>query len=341
MEWYNWLLSVFLFIVIPFSVIVCRLMAIKALGKKGYNKKYFVISLIKNTCFYWLLGAFHLCAIFSVLLWTFIFGGIAMVIIFYNLANAFVRQNERGNTLNKIGLLQDFIVGIILTVYLIYIIPEKIEGLQTIVTAIVAALYGGLLTLVGVAWTIRHDKEERKIVESKHIEERKEEERKRFIPYLKVTIKEKGTYTAHFSVNDEVIYEDLVEGKEQTAYAVSFAEFSVKNISSAVIVLVGIEIANKFHKFDNEYILGKDDVLKICKIGSERVGFLALPESLTLKVRDAIGNGYSLDCSIERDLASTTPQGYGNGHIHYTYYLYNYAVVGLSLPKLLQKRDNK
>lgn len=156
MEWYNWLLSVFLFIVIPFSVIVCRLMAIKALGKKGYNKKYFVISLIKNTCFYWLLGAFHLCAIFSVLLWTFIFGGIAMVIIFYNLANAFVRQNERGNTLNKIGLLQDFIVGIILTVYLIYIIPEKIEGLQTIVTAIVAALYGGLLTLVGVAWTINY-----------------------------------------------------------------------------------------------------------------------------------------------------------------------------------------
>lgn len=165
MEWYNWLLSVFLFIVIPFSVIVCRLMAIKALGKKGYNKKYFIISTIKSTCFYWSLGAFHLCAIFGVLLWTFIFGGIAMVIIFYNLANAFVRQNERGNTLNKIGLLQDFIVGIILTVYLIYIIPEKIEGLQTIVTAIVAALYGGLLTLVGVAWTINYG------IKQKHDEE--------------------------------------------------------------------------------------------------------------------------------------------------------------------------
>lgn len=65
MEWYNWLLSVFLFIVIPCSVIVCRLMAIKAQGKKGCDKKCFVISLIKNTCFYWLLGAFHLCAILA------------------------------------------------------------------------------------------------------------------------------------------------------------------------------------------------------------------------------------------------------------------------------------
>lgn len=231
------------------------------------------------------------------------------------------------------------IIFILLIIIASYFAPD--DRLSNILLTVFTTLLGGAIAYYGVVKTIRHGIDERIIAERKHNIERKEDERKRFIPYLKVTIKEKGTYTAHFSVSDEVIYEDLVEGKEQTAYAVSFAEFSVKNISSAVIVLVGIEIANKFHKFDNEYILGKDDVLKICKIGSERVGFLALPESLTLKVRDAIGNGYSLDCSIERDLASTTPQGYGNGHIHYTYYLYNYAVVGLSLPKLLQKRDDK
>lgn len=40
-----------------------------------------------------------------------------------------------------------------LTIYLIYIIPNY--DLREIVSVIVAAIYGGLLTLVGVAWTIR------------------------------------------------------------------------------------------------------------------------------------------------------------------------------------------
>ena len=45
------------------------------------------------------------------------------------------------------------IVGVALTVYLIYIIPD--ENLQVVVLAIVGALYGGIMTLVGVAWTIK------------------------------------------------------------------------------------------------------------------------------------------------------------------------------------------
>lgn len=45
---------------------------------------------------------------------------------------------------------------------MIYIIPENTGNLQNIITTIVAALYGGLLTLVGVAWTIKHsDKQKR------------------------------------------------------------------------------------------------------------------------------------------------------------------------------------
>ena len=78
-----------------------------------------------------------------------------MVIIFYNLANVFINKVGTSQTLNKLGLLQDFIVGLVITVYLIYIIPEEFKTLQTIITAVVAAVYGGLLTLTGVAWTIK------------------------------------------------------------------------------------------------------------------------------------------------------------------------------------------
>ena len=52
-----------------------------------------------------------------------------------------------------------------LSVYMIYILPD--EQLKTIVTAVVAALYGGILTLVGVAWTIRHSDKERREEEKK------------------------------------------------------------------------------------------------------------------------------------------------------------------------------
>ena len=79
-----------------------------------------------------------------------------MVIIFYNLSKVFIN----GNSPFKFGLVQDFIVGIALTVYLIYIIPN--ESLQQIVIPIVAAVYGGLLTLVGVAWTIKKSDRDRK-----------------------------------------------------------------------------------------------------------------------------------------------------------------------------------
>ena len=47
-----------------------------------------------------------------------------------------------------------------MSIYLIYIIPNS--DLQNVVIPIVAAVYGGLLTLVGVAWTIKHGQEERK-----------------------------------------------------------------------------------------------------------------------------------------------------------------------------------
>lgn len=47
-----------------------------------------------------------------------------------------------------------------MSVYLIYVIPD--EKLRNVVIAIVAALYGGILTLVGVSWTIRHSDKERK-----------------------------------------------------------------------------------------------------------------------------------------------------------------------------------
>ena len=120
----------------------------------------------KYVGFYWLMNLFYV-AIFnywiankqSQTVWLtlqFIFGGLAMVYIFYNLTRAFLSNAKK----HWWGLLQDFLWGIAITVYLIFLIPN--DALQTIVLSITAAVYGGLLTLVGVAWTIKDNSEKLK-----------------------------------------------------------------------------------------------------------------------------------------------------------------------------------
>ena len=113
---------------------------------------------------------------------TYIFGVLAVCIIFSNVAKAFL--SEKPCLRGMIPF--DLILGVGLSVYLIFLIPN--ESLQTIVTTIIAALYGGFLTLIGVAWTIKRQDREKK-----------EEERKRAKPI--------------FTFN--MVYRDLdtVEGK--------------------------------------------------------------------------------------------------------------------------------
>ena len=69
-----------------------------------------------------------------------------------NLARTFTYPKAKTGFL-RWGLLQDFIVGVGLSIYLIYIIPNT--KVKEIVIPIIAAIYGGLITLVGVAWTIQ------------------------------------------------------------------------------------------------------------------------------------------------------------------------------------------
>lgn len=64
--------------------------------------------------------------------------------------------------LKMVSIILFSLLAIALTVFLIYMIPERFEKLQTIITAIVSAVYGGLLTLVGVAWTIKYAEKQKR-----------------------------------------------------------------------------------------------------------------------------------------------------------------------------------
>lgn len=131
--------------------------------------KHTKFNLIKYILFYWLADGFYISVFSHSLLWQFITGGLCMVIIFTNLSNLVISRK----VVSKVAMLHDFVAGIAITIYLIYIIPNP--SLQNIVLIIASALFGGLITLVGVAWTIKDG--HRREAESKRLEK---------IPYLEV-----------------------------------------------------------------------------------------------------------------------------------------------------------
>lgn len=154
-----WISFTLIAILIPIGIASFKIWGEKHFNCTNEQKKNASINLFKYWMFYWLCDLFYMACFLDNLICKFVFGCLIMVIVLMNVCFSFVSSNCK-TTFQKIGLLQDFLVGIGLTVYLIYLIPEK--ELQTIILTIVAALYGGLITLVGVAWTIKKSEKDRK-----------------------------------------------------------------------------------------------------------------------------------------------------------------------------------
>lgn len=153
--WYLWLIFALLAVLIPVGILFLAIKVEKLNSKDEQKTEINKSNAIKYMLFYWLCDLFFMSFIIDNLACKYIFGGLIMLIIFYNLSNIFTTSKGKSrNGLIKWGMVQDFIIGIGLSIYLIYIIPDT--DLREIISVIIAAIYGGLLTLVGVAWTIRH-----------------------------------------------------------------------------------------------------------------------------------------------------------------------------------------
>lgn len=186
-------------------------------AKFGDNKqiKYFNSLIIFAIIHYLILDCLFLSISNEWLIWIYIFGCIALIKIFYNLSVSFLEKHNK-TLFTNISLLIDFIIGMCLTVYLIYLIPERFINLQTIVTTVVASVYGGLLTLMGVAWTIKHSEK------LKHEEAR---------------AKAKPLFTFNY-----ITYEDLKINHKKVCFIMdistgieSYAEFENSDMSSFTI----------------------------------------------------------------------------------------------------------
>lgn len=163
---WHWFTFGLIFLIIPLGLICSKTyfenkMNLTAEQQKKFNQ-VFGVGLLKL----WLADFVYMTAFNHWLIPTYILGVILLIIVFNSLVNAFLGKRDNNSFLN-FCLAADLIIGIALTIYLIYIIPDNTGNLQNIITTIVAAIYGGLLTLVGVAWTIRSEREKDRLEEKK------------------------------------------------------------------------------------------------------------------------------------------------------------------------------
>lgn len=161
-SWF-WMIFIIVFIGIPLMGNSIRkyLTDIKSLSTVQQNN--FKINLSKVTLLWWILDLFYMGIFMNWLTIQFVFGGLAMVVIFMNLSSTFLSSTMKFKWI----LIQDFIIGIGLTIYLIYIIPN--DNLQNILIPVISGVYGGLITLVGVSWTIKETRSDVRVAKLNEI----------------------------------------------------------------------------------------------------------------------------------------------------------------------------
>lgn len=167
----GWLWYAFCLFFIATSVftICLSITAWRKSDKSKSAKNNIIVNVLKILAFNMLIDWFYMTFIIDNLLLRFIIGCIIILVVLCTLIISFLGSPR----LSKYFLIYDFAVGIGLTIYLLYLIPTSFGNLQTIATTIIATIYSGLFTLVGVAWTIK-----------KGDRDKKAEERKKYFPHF-------------------------------------------------------------------------------------------------------------------------------------------------------------
>ena len=264
----------------------------------------------KYVCFYWLIDLFYMANFNywianeqSKTIWLalqFVFGGLAMVYIFYNLTRAFLSNTQK----RWWWLLQDFLWGATITVYLIFLIPN--ESLQTIVLSITAAVYGGLLTLVGVAWTIKDANEKRKEDLARIENERKEEERNKNIPYVRMDYsRELPPLVANARITEGLDFgnpEDRKKLNGKSFVQIMIKDFQIKNVSNTNIIMHGVIAFGKYYEFIIKEIVESGARCMVKTTNNYAISSAQPEQSIFLIMSDMLGNKYKTECRLSLDV---------------------------------------
>ena len=287
---WHWFTFGLIFLIIPLGLICSKTyfenkMNLTAEQQKKFNQ-VFGVGMLKL----WLADFVYMTAFNHWLIPTYILGVILLIIVFNSLVNAFLGKRDNNSFLN-FCLAADLIIGIALTIYLIYIIPDNTGNLQNIITTIVAAIYGGLLTLVGVAWTIRSEREKDRL-----------EEKKKYKP---LAIYFKGgkdiDYTITLNEYDENRFVSF-QKSDKNRCARIIKDFMLRNLELNDFFVEGLIFneSSKLLRYANLYV--EKNKIILFSFQDTMLYFAQPIEKIGVLVKDLLNNEYIFELGFENEI---------------------------------------
>lgn len=247
--------------------------------QKGYDDK--IVNSNKKVhikaCIYFALGAlFYLSFLIDNLTFRFIFGGMAALYLFYNIVYSFLNVKSISN--NAVGLIIDLMVGMSLLVYLIYIIPNGTNSLQSIILSIVGTICAGFIPLVGVAWTLKHTEKLRN-----------EENKLKIKPVFYYLEEEKD-------LSREIVYVSVFSDEEKDGCDFYCGQY--KNTENGILIMKCIIVGNERYDIYMNKVIEKN---RVFIIGLQSRNKQIDMRDFTLQVEDIEGNEYSFRITLEHN----------------------------------------
>ena len=241
------------------------------------EKEKMSLNIIKYIGLFWLVDLLYMSIFNDWLVLIFVFGILILVLITFNLADAFLN----GFSNLRFFMALELLLGMGLSGYLIYIIPS--EELQNIILTIFAALVGGVFTLLGVAWTIRKADADRRNDLLRIESERREEERKKFVPWVNYCVVDKEFFNNNISV---------VNTNFGNKFTYKVNDLLLCNTDFANFILKSIFINENACVIEPSWYIKKEASIKICFnnyiFTNKRI------EDISLLLEDLLGNEYKV-----------------------------------------------
>lgn len=280
-----WVIAICLAVISPFALANFK---IYAEAKGNYTKKQKKAASEKigfAMLSVWYVDFTFVCMFMNWLVAFFILVGLYLIKMVYNVESVLVNRKDP-KAYPSFLIVGDFVLSFLLMILLIYKIPN--QSLQTIVTALAAALISGLLTLLGVIMTIKQSNKERK-----------EERLNQIKPFF--------YYTPYFDgpeyYNEKKTHHDkkFQIGNKHTN-CIALGRFV--NSDKVEFLLKSILIGDQEILCSFDPSVSKGELFEICLFLDEKV---EAPTEYTLKIEDIDENEILIRISLDTTKAENVP----------------------------------
>ena len=249
-------------------------------GNKYPLKKVFVSFVYSS-----LLINEYMCAFNNWIIAEYFVGSIALFLSLYGLLVNFVNQSPLYKKVG-FGSFFDLVVSIALSIRLIYIIED--DSLKAIIIPIVAAVFGGLITLAGVILTINHS----------NLQKKKEEIEKNkpiLLPISDEMVKNLSNTIYYRNLDDKNGFGTLEEPDKPFWYR--FGRINLHNSDNSICAIKGYAVDEKYRIFRYSVAMDKSTNNSFAPIFCFKLD--KDPQSVSLLVEDMLSNVYKIDFSFD------------------------------------------